>query len=137
MFGSACKTAECGLLVGKVRENSVEIRQPQDLSRAWTEVHRAEFGTILPRGIKAPNKLANTGAIEVRDITEIQNHAQAAFTKQVEQQFMNCLAFDHREAPSDIDHRHIAHLAGTCTETQSWPSQGLGNPHSSARLPEI
>lgn len=101
---SGSEAADGGLLVREIREHSVQIRHAQDFARARTEIHSQQFSTIFPCGEKTADQLPDAGAVEVRNIAKIQEHAATPFLEQVRQQFVDGFSFNEREPPSYIHH---------------------------------
>lgn len=113
------KTAKGGLLVREIREHSVEIRHPQDFTRARAEIEGPQLGAVFSRGEKTAHQLADSRAVEVGDIVKIQEHASAPFLEEILQQVVDGLPFDQREASSYIHNRNFTQLPSAGTKTQT------------------
>jgi hypothetical protein len=63
--------------------------------------------------------LPDPGAVEVRNVAQIQEDPLSAVSKKISQQFVNRLAFNQRKASTDVHDRDLSHLPSTGAKTQS------------------
>jgi hypothetical protein len=97
----------------------VEVREPQYFLSARAQIDRSQFRVILPRRKNRPDQLPDSGAIEIRNIAQVQQNAFSPVPEKIAQQLMHGLTFNQCESSADVDNRNLADLARAGAETQS------------------
>jgi hypothetical protein len=69
------------LLVGKIREDRVEIGHVQDLAGARIQIHGVQFGIVFAGGVEPADELPDAGTIEVCDVAKIQQNPTPSVLK--------------------------------------------------------
>jgi hypothetical protein len=104
----------------------MKIRKPQDFLSTGAQIDRSKLSVILPGGKDGPDQLPDSGAIEIRNIAQVQKYAFPSVSEKIAQQFMHGLSFYHCKSSAHVDDRDVADLARASTETQSFLLCGLG-----------
>jgi hypothetical protein len=119
LAGLGGKAVERSALIGEIDEYPVQVRQAQYFRGAWVEIYGSQFRAVSPRGIKTPNKLAYSRAVQVGNVPEVQQYLGASFPEDIDQQLMNGFTFYICEVPAHIYDRDVSQLTRIRTEVQT------------------
>jgi hypothetical protein len=126
LAGLGGKAVERSALIGEIDEYPVQVRQAQYFRGAWVQIHGSQFRAVSPRGIKTPNKLAYSRAVQVGNVPEVQQYLGASFPEDIDQQLMNGFTFYICEVPAHIYDRDVSQLTRIRAEVQT-ASEGMGS----------
>lgn len=96
----------------------MQIGEAQNLFDAFAEIHGKELRAVFASRKKRADELADAGAIEVSDVTKIQQNFRFPILKKVHEEPVNGFSLNQRKSSANINDGYIAQLPSTRAESQ-------------------
>src|SRR5713101_2727536 len=95
-------------------EDGVELGDLEQVVDLLGELEQLQLATLVADGGKRAHQLADSRAVNVGDVAEIQQDPLIAFTNQIAHRIaQHNAAFSERNASAQVYHSHAVHLPGT------------------------